>query len=117
MFRRVDSTDFRTLSTRSNPFSTPEWSRRAPGRVRDRRPRLSVGRAARQRLRGPLTSIHFAADTLVERRYGSRLLAALFSFEDARSDQTVYWVYSFRRGAYYPFAPDPHDSHERNASS
>src|SRR6056297_1905621 len=30
-----------------------------------------------------LTSIHFAADTLVERRYGSRLLAALFAFEHA----------------------------------
>ena len=64
-----------------------------------------------------LTSIHFAADTLVERRYGSRLLAALFAFEDARENQTVYWVYSFRRGAYYPFAPDPHDSHERNTSA
>jgi len=64
-----------------------------------------------------LTSIHFAADTLVERRYGSRLLAALFAFEDARSDQVVYWVYSFRRGAYYPFAPDPHDDHERNTSA
>ncbi|WP_424001374.1 PspA-associated protein PspAB [Haloarcula salina] len=64
-----------------------------------------------------LTSIHFAADTLVERRYGSRLLAALFAFEDARSDQVVYWVYSFRRGAYYPFAPAPHDDHERNTSA
>ncbi len=64
-----------------------------------------------------LTSIHFAADTLVERRYGSRLLAALFAFEDSRSDQVVYWVYSFRRGAYYPFAPDPHDGHERNTSA
>ena len=64
-----------------------------------------------------LTSIHFAADTLVERRYGSRLLAALFSFEDARSDQTVYWVYSFRRGAYYPFAPDEHDDHERDSTA
>ncbi|WP_336336091.1 PspA-associated protein PspAB [Haloarcula brevis] len=64
-----------------------------------------------------LTSIHFAADTLVERRYGSRLLAALFAFEHARDDRTVYWVYSFRRGAYYPFAPDPHDSHERDTAA
>jgi hypothetical protein len=50
-----------------------------------------------------VTSIHFAADTLIERDYGSRLLAALFAFE--RDDGYVYWVYSFRRGAYYPFAP------------
>ena len=66
-----------------------------------------------------VTSVHFAADTLVERDYGSRLLAALFAFEnvtDSRpgsggADSTgpdpehAYWVYSFRRGAYYPFVP------------
>ena len=63
-----------------------------------------------------VTSIHFAADTLIERRYGSRLLAALFAFEDERSDQRAYWVYSFRRGAYYPFAPDPDTENERNSS-
>jgi hypothetical protein len=50
-----------------------------------------------------VTSVHFAADEFVERGYGSRLLAALFAFEDG--SENVYWVYSFRRGAYYPFAP------------
>ena len=50
-----------------------------------------------------VTSVHFAADEFVERGYGSRLLAALFAFEDG--SKNVYWVYSFRRGAYYPFAP------------
>lgn len=59
-----------------------------------------------------VTSVHFAADTLIERGYGSRLLAALFAFE--RNGQSVYWVYSFRRGAYYPFAPRP--GHERDSS-
>jgi hypothetical protein len=56
-----------------------------------------------------VTSVHFGADTLIEGRYGSRLLAALFAFEGTdragEPDQPVYWVYSFRRGAYYPFAP------------
>ena len=56
-----------------------------------------------------VTSVHFAADTLVERDYGSRLLAALFAFENVNGDGTepehAYWVYSFRRGAYYPFVP------------
>ena len=51
-----------------------------------------------------VTSIHFAADTFVETGFGSRLLAAVFGFTD---DSRVYWVYSFRRGAYYPFAPLP----------
>jgi hypothetical protein len=63
-----------------------------------------------------VTSIHFAADTLIERSYGSRLLAALFAFEDERSDQRAYWVYSFRRGAYYPFAPDPDTDNQRSSS-
>ncbi|MDS0295968.1 PspA-associated protein PspAB [Halogeometricum luteum] len=51
-----------------------------------------------------VTSIHFAADEFIERGYGSRLLAAVFGFE--RDGDRAYWVYSFRRGAYYPFAPD-----------
>ncbi|NHN60517.1 MULTISPECIES: hypothetical protein [Halorussus] len=50
-----------------------------------------------------VTSLNFAADTLMERGYGSRLLAALFAFE--KDNQYAYWVYSFRRGAYYPLVP------------
>ena len=51
-----------------------------------------------------VTSVHFAADTFVERGYGSRLLAAVFGFENGGR---AYWIYSFRRGAYYPFCPRP----------
>jgi hypothetical protein len=58
-----------------------------------------------------VTSIHFAADTLIDAGFGSRLLAALFPFQ---KDDPVYWVYSFRRGAYYPFAP--RDGRERENS-
>lgn len=50
-----------------------------------------------------VTSIHFAADTFVDEGFGSRLLAAVFGFE--KSGDPAYWIYSFRRGAYYPFAP------------
>ncbi|MEF8773914.1 MAG: hypothetical protein V5A23_05855 [Halobacteriales archaeon] len=60
-----------------------------------------------------VTSVHFAADEFIERGYGSRLLAALFAFDRPDGDGYAYWVYSFRRGAYYPFAPDP--GHERDA--
>jgi hypothetical protein len=68
-----------------------------------------------------VTSIHFAADTLIERGYGSRLLAALIGFErDADTtgeadEGYVYWVYSFRRGAFYPFAPLA--DHERDQAA
>jgi len=60
-----------------------------------------------------VTSVHFAADEFVERGYGSRLLAAAFGFEDERdAGERAYWIYSFRRGAYYPFAPE--NTGERN---
>lgn len=58
-----------------------------------------------------VTSVHFAADTFVERGYGSRLLAAVFGFT---KDGPVYWIYSFRRGSYYPFAPRPGRERDSN---
>ncbi len=59
-----------------------------------------------------VTSVHFAADTLIEEGFGSRLLAAVFSFD--RDGTTAYWVYSFRRGSYYPFVPT--GGHERDGA-
>ncbi len=59
-----------------------------------------------------LTSIHFAADTFIEQNYGSRLLAAVFAFDKSDTDH-AYWIYSFRRGAYYPFVPS--GSHDRDS--
>ena len=50
-----------------------------------------------------VTTVHFAADQFIEEGFGSRILAAVFGFES--DDGPAYWVYSFRRGAYYPFAP------------
>ncbi|GAB7094873.1 hypothetical protein JCM30237_20260 [Halolamina litorea] len=60
-----------------------------------------------------VTSVHFAADEFVEQGFGSRLLAAVFGFKnvDDATDR-AYWVYSFRRGAYYPFCPS--GDHDRN---
>jgi len=59
-----------------------------------------------------VTSVHFAADTFVEEGFGSRLLDAVFGFERPRDGARAYWIYSFRRGTYYPFAPT--GSHERD---
>ncbi len=51
-----------------------------------------------------VVGVHTAADEFEQRGYDSRLLAAVFGFE--RSDGTrAYWIYSFRRGSYYPFVP------------
>jgi len=59
-----------------------------------------------------VTSVHFAADQFVEEGFGSRLLAAAFGFDRRGAGAHAYWIYSFRRGAYYPFVPD--GDHERD---
>jgi hypothetical protein len=38
--------------------------------------------------------------------YGERLLCAVFAFQDARG-RRVYWIYNYKRGAFYPFVPAP----------
>ncbi|HEV7771995.1 MAG TPA: hypothetical protein VGO48_01765 [Conexibacter sp.] len=44
--------------------------------------------------------------------YGDRILCAVFAFEDARG-RPLYWIYNYKRGAFYPFVPGTGD-HERN---
>ena len=36
--------------------------------------------------------------------YGERLLCAVFAFEDERK-RPLYWIYNYKRGAFYPFIP------------
>ena len=36
--------------------------------------------------------------------YGERVLCAVFGFEDSRK-RAVYWIYNYKRGTFYPFAP------------
>ena len=36
--------------------------------------------------------------------YGDRVLCAVFAFHDARG-KPVYWIYNYKRGAFYPFVP------------
>jgi hypothetical protein len=36
--------------------------------------------------------------------YGERVLCAVFAFRNAQ-DKPVYWIYNYKRGAFYPFVP------------
>jgi hypothetical protein len=36
--------------------------------------------------------------------YGDRILAAVFAFRDEKN-RPVYWIYNYKRGAFYPFVP------------
>lgn len=36
--------------------------------------------------------------------YGDRVLCAVFAFQDAKA-RRLYWIYNYKRGAFYPFVP------------
>ena len=44
--------------------------------------------------------------------YGDRLLCAVFAFEE--KGRSLYFIYNFKRGKYYPFVPAPGDKARDN---
>jgi hypothetical protein len=54
-----------------------------------------------------VVALNTISTQLQESGYGDRLLAAVFPFED--KGQTLYFIYNFKRGSYYPFIPAPGD--------
>lgn len=53
-----------------------------------------------------VTSIHMISQELQESGFGEQLLASVFQFRQDRG-QNVYWLYNYKRGAFYPFVPTP----------
>ncbi len=47
--------------------------------------------------------IHMSSLTLQEHRFGEQLLAGVFKFLEG--ERAVYWIYSYKRGTFYPFVP------------
>ncbi len=56
-------------------------------------------------LRGPRGLAQHDLDQLQGGGYGDRLLCAVFAFEE--NGKPLYFIYNFKRGAYYPFVPAP----------
>jgi hypothetical protein len=50
-----------------------------------------------------VTSIHGLAQGLAEQGFGSQLLAAVFKFDGGK--HPVFWIYGYKRGAFWPFVP------------
>jgi hypothetical protein len=50
-----------------------------------------------------VTTVHVIAQELTDQGFGSQLLAATFRF--AGGEHPVYWIYGFKRGAFWPFVP------------
>jgi hypothetical protein len=51
-----------------------------------------------------VVGINAVGTALVEGGYGERLLCAVFAFQDSRN-RPLYWIYNYKRGAFYPFVP------------
>lgn len=45
--------------------------------------------------------------------YGERVLCAVFAFEEA-DRRPLYWIYNYKRGSFYPFAPAGGDEQRDN---
>lgn len=52
-----------------------------------------------------VTGIHLVNSTLEEHGFGPQLLCSIFGFSPAEGAGTVYLVYLYKRGTFYPFAP------------
>jgi hypothetical protein len=54
-------------------------------------------------LEDQVATVHAVAQGLQERGFGEQLLGAVFKFEGA--EHPVFWIYGFKRGAFWPFVP------------
>ncbi|HVP02711.1 MAG TPA: hypothetical protein VMT10_09085 [Solirubrobacteraceae bacterium] len=59
--------------------------------------------------------VNAVSDQLELDGFGDRLLCAVFAFQDAKG-APLYFIYNFKRGAWYPFAPtgETPDAQERS---
>jgi hypothetical protein len=60
-----------------------------------------------------VTTVHLVGSELQARGFGPQLLAALFRFEGG--EHPVYFVYGYKRGAFWPFVPTGDDQERDNA--
>ena len=60
-----------------------------------------------------VVGVNAVSSALQSGGYGDRILCAVFAFEDA-GGRPVYWIYNYKRGAFYPFVPAPGDKQRDN---
>jgi hypothetical protein len=51
-----------------------------------------------------VVGVNAVSGALQDGGYGDRILCAVFAFRDEQ-DHAVYWIYNYKRGAFYPFVP------------
>jgi hypothetical protein len=64
-----------------------------------------------------VATTHMIASELEARGFGPQLLAAVFPFKGGGfdGDKRVYWIYGFKRGAFWPFVPKGESKERDNA--
>jgi hypothetical protein len=62
-----------------------------------------------------VTTVHLISQELQDRGFGPQLLAAVFPFEGKFKEGRAYWIYGFKRGAFWPFVPTGKDQERDNA--
>jgi hypothetical protein len=62
-----------------------------------------------------VATVHLVASELQARGFGPQVLAAVFPFAGAFAEKRVYWIYGFKRGAFWPFVPTGSDQERDNA--
>jgi hypothetical protein len=64
-------------------------------------------------LEDQVTAVHAVSSELEARGFGGQLLAAAFRFDGG--DKPVYWIYGFKTGTFWPFAPTGEKQQRDNA--
>jgi hypothetical protein len=65
-------------------------------------------------LEDQVTAVHAVAQELTAQGFGAQLLAAPFLFKGGQNP--VYWIYGFKRGAFWPFIPTGNGQNRDNAT-
>jgi PspAB-like protein len=60
-----------------------------------------------------VATVHLVGSELQDRGFGGQLLAAVFKFEGGT--HPVYWIYGYKRSAFWPFVPTGKDQERDNA--
>ena len=60
-----------------------------------------------------VTTVHLVGSELVARGFGEQLLASIFRFEGG--EHPVYFIYGYKRGAFWPFVPTGEKQERDNA--
>ena len=60
-----------------------------------------------------VATVHLIGSELEDRGFGPQLLAAVFPFKGGK--HPVYWIYGYKRGAFWPFIPTGEGQERDNA--